>query len=87
MTHAYPGAVVRFLLAPRWLALHAAVVAEVIGTLVLGSWQMQAFAEQEERERLAAANLAADAPRQPLADVVPVGQALPVDAVSVPVLA
>ena len=77
----------RFLLTPRWLALHAAVVAAVIGTLVLGSWQMRAFAEQEERERVAAANLAADAPRQPLADVVPVGQALPVDAVSVPVLA
>jgi cytochrome oxidase assembly protein ShyY1 len=79
--------VLRFLLAPRWLALHAAVVAVVIGTVVLGSWQMQAYAEQEERERVAAANLAADAPRQPLAAAVPVGQALPVDAVSVPVQA
>jgi cytochrome oxidase assembly protein ShyY1 len=46
---------------------------------------MQAYAEQEERERVAVANLQADAPRQPLADVVPAGQALPVDAVSVPV--
>ena len=77
----------RFLLTPRWLALHAAVVAAVIGTLVLGSWQMQAYAQQEERERVAAANLAADAPRQPLVSVVPVGEALPVDAVSVPVQA
>jgi cytochrome oxidase assembly protein ShyY1 len=48
---------------------------------------MQAYAEQEERDRVAAANLAADAPRQPLAGVVPVGEALPVDAVSVPVQA
>jgi cytochrome oxidase assembly protein ShyY1 len=79
--------VLPFLLTPRWLALHAAVVAAVIGTLVLGSWQMQAYAEQDERERVAAANLAADAPRQPLASAVPAGQALPVDAVSVPVQA
>lgn len=75
----------RFLLAPRWLLLHLVTVAAIAGSIVLGSWQMQAYAEQDERERVAAANLQADAPRQPLADVVPVGQALPVDAVSVPV--
>jgi cytochrome oxidase assembly protein ShyY1 len=79
--------VLRFLLTPRWLALHLATVAAIAGTLVLGSWQMQAYAEQEERERIAAANLAADAPTRPLDEVVPVGQALPVDAVSVPVTA
>lgn len=77
----------RFLLTPRWLALHLATVAAIAGTLVLGSWQMRAYAEQEERERIAAANLAADAPTRPLDEVVPVGQALPVDAVSVPVTA
>ncbi len=77
----------RFLLTPRWLLLHLLTVAAIAGTIVLGRWQMQAYVEQDERERVAAANLAADAPRQPLADVVPVGQALPVDAVSVPVAA
>lgn len=75
----------RLLLTPRWLTLHVAAVAAVVGTLVLGSWQMQAYAEQEERERIAAANLAATAPRQSLSATVPVGQALSVDAVSVPV--
>ena len=77
----------RFLLTPRWLLLHLVTVAAIAGTIVLGRWQMQAYAEQDERERVAAANLQADAPRQPLADVVPVGQALPVDSVSVPVAA
>ncbi len=77
----------RFLLTPRWLALHVATIAAIAGTLVLGSWQMRAYAEQEERERVAAANLAEDAPTSPLADVVPVGQALSVDAVSRPVTA
>ena len=77
----------RFLVTPRWLALHLATVAAIAGTLFLGSWQMQAYAEQEERERVAQANLAEDAPESPIADVVPVGQALPVDAVSRPVTA
>lgn len=77
----------RFLLTPRWLALHLATIAAIAGTLVLGSWQMRAFSEQDQRERVAAANLAADAPTTPIVDVVPVGQALPVDAVSRPVTA
>jgi cytochrome oxidase assembly protein ShyY1 len=77
--------VIRFLLAPRWIALHLATVAAIAGTLVLGSWQMRAYAEQEERERVAAANLAADAPATPIDDVLPAAQALPVDAVSRPV--
>jgi cytochrome oxidase assembly protein ShyY1 len=81
----YPCGVLRFLLAPRWLALHLATVAALAGTLFLGSWQMQAYAEQEQREQVAAANLAEDAPVVPIADVVPPGQALPVDAVSRPV--
>jgi len=67
--------------------LHVATLAAIAGTLVLGRWQMQAYAEQEEREQVAAANLQSSAPRQPLSDIVPVGQALPVDAVSVPVTA
>ena len=81
----YRDAVLRFLLAPRWLALHAATVAAIAGTLILGSWQMRAYVEQEEREQTAAANQAADAPTASLEDVVPVGQALPVDAVGRPV--
>lgn len=48
---------------------------------------MQAYAEQEQREQVAAANLAQDAPTTPIVEVVPVGQALPVDAVSRPVTA
>ena len=76
---------IRFLLAPRWIALHLATVAAIAGTLVLGSWQMRAYAEQEERERVAAANLAADAPATPIDDVLSAAQALPVDAVSRPV--
>lgn len=75
----------RFLLTPRWLALHVATLAAIAGTLVLGSWQMQAYAEQDLREQVAAANLADDAPAAPITEVVPVGQALPVDAVSRPV--
>lgn len=77
----------RFLLTPRWLALHVATIAAIAGTLVLGSWQMRAYAEQEQREAAAAANLAADAPTSPLGQVVDAGQALPVDAVSRPVTA
>lgn len=46
---------------------------------------MQAYAEQEQREQVAAANLAEDAPAVAIVDVVPLGQALPVDAVSRPV--
>ncbi len=77
----------RFLLTPRWLALHVATIAAIAGTLVLGSWQMRAYSEQDERERVAATNLAADAPTAPIEVVVPVGQALQVDAVSRPVTA
>lgn len=77
----------RFLLAPRWLALHAATVAAIAGTLVLGSWQMRAYVEQEEREQTAAANQAADAPTEPVDQVVPAGEALSVDAVGQPVTA
>ena len=46
-------------------------VAAIAGSLVLGSWQMRAYSEQDERERVAAANLAADAPTTPIGDVVP----------------
>jgi cytochrome oxidase assembly protein ShyY1 len=67
------------------LALHVATIAAIAGTLFLGSWQMRAYAEQEERERVAAANLAEDAPTAPIDEVVPTGQALTVDAVSRPV--
>lgn len=77
----------RFLLTPRWLALHVATIVVIAGTLFLGSWQMRAYAEQDERERIAAANLAEDAPTAPISDVVAAGQGLPVDAVSRPVTA
>ncbi len=75
----------RFLLTPRWLALHVATIAAIAGTLLLGSWQMRAYAEQEERDRVAAANLAEDAPTAPIDDVAPAGQGLTVDSVSRPV--
>ncbi|MGA7690017.1 MAG: SURF1 family protein [Jiangellales bacterium] len=75
----------RFLLTPRWLALHVATIAAIAGTLVLGSWQMRAYAEQEERDRVAAANLAEDAPTAPIDEVAPAGRGLDVDAVSRPV--
>ena len=66
----------RFLLTPRWLALHVATIAAIAGTLLLGSWQMRAYAEQEERDRVAAANLAEDAPTAPIDEVAPAGQGL-----------
>lgn len=74
----------RFLLTPRWLALHVATIAAIAGTLLLGSWQMRAYAEQEERDRVAAANLAEDAPTAPIDEIAPAGQGLTVDAVSRP---
>ena len=85
MVTPYRCLVLRFLLTPRWLALHVATVAAIAGTLVLGSWQMRAYAEQEQRERVAAANLAEDAPTAPIDAVVPPGQGLDVDSVSRPV--
>ncbi len=75
----------RFLLTPRWLALHVALVAALAGTIFLGSWQMRAYVEQEEREQAAALNQQADAPSVPIDEALPAGQALLRDAVGRPV--
>lgn len=75
----------RFLLAPRWLALHVAVVAAVAGTMVLGSWQMRSYAEQERREQVAARNQQADAPSVPVEQALATGEPLVRDAVGRPV--
>lgn len=65
-----------WLLAPRWLLLHVAAVAAVVGALLLGQWQMRSYAEQEQRDRDTAAAAALAADPVPVDEAVPTGQAL-----------
>ncbi|HSK28049.1 MAG TPA: SURF1 family protein [Jiangellales bacterium] len=60
----------RFLLAPRWLALHAFVVAVVVSFTWLGAWQFSSYEEQRrEGDRRAQAPV-------PVADLVRPGAAV-----------
>jgi cytochrome oxidase assembly protein ShyY1 len=65
-----------WLLSPRWLLLHVATVAAIVGTVLLGQWQMRSYAEQEQRDREAAAAAALEAEPVPVAEAVPPGQPL-----------
>jgi cytochrome oxidase assembly protein ShyY1 len=62
--------VFRFLLAPRWLALHAATVALVVGFVALGWWQLGTFQESSARQDVRAA------PAVPLEQVAQPGEPL-----------
>lgn len=42
----------RFLLAPRWLALHAVTVAAVVGFVVLGWWQLGVYQDSQSRQQV-----------------------------------
>jgi cytochrome oxidase assembly protein ShyY1 len=42
--------VFRFLLAPRWLALHLVFVLAIAGFVVLGSWQLDVYHESNSRQ-------------------------------------
>ena len=67
---------IRTLLAPRWLAWHAALVAVLVAFIWLGSWQVDSFAESGRRQAAADARGAA-----PLTSVLVPGQRLPADLV------
>lgn len=73
-----------WLLTPRWLALHVALVAAVAGAVLLGRWQMEAYVARDERDREVEAEQAAADPR-PLGTVVAPGEALTQPAVGRPV--
>lgn len=45
----YRDGVYRFLLSPRWIAAHLALVVAVATCLILGSWQADAFRESKAR--------------------------------------
>ncbi|HEU4490983.1 MAG TPA: SURF1 family protein [Jiangellales bacterium] len=65
----------RFLLTPRWLALHTLVVVLVVAFTWLGSWQLSSY-EEQRRERDLRAREAV-----PVTELVGPGQRLPGDAV------
>ena len=67
---------VRSLLAPRWLAWHAALVVVLVAFTLLGRWQLDSYAETERRQQTAAGREAAA-----LTDVVAPGERLTSDAV------
>jgi cytochrome oxidase assembly protein ShyY1 len=73
---------VRFLLTPRWLALHLGVVAAVVGCILLGQWQLRSYEESERRQ-------AANRAMRPvaLAELTAPGHGLAADAVGRPVIA
>lgn len=60
----------RFLLAPRWLALHAAAVAVAVGFVALGWWQLEVYRDSSARQELR------DLPPVALADVARPGDPL-----------
>lgn len=60
----------RTILTPRWLALHALAVAVIAGMVWLGSWQLDRFREQRDRDdRLAASPVPLESLAQPGADL------------------
>jgi cytochrome oxidase assembly protein ShyY1 len=66
----------RFALAPRWLAWHAALVVSLVAFVWLGQWQLDSFAETGRRQHVAATRDAA-----PVTKVLTPGDRLPADAV------
>jgi cytochrome oxidase assembly protein ShyY1 len=66
----------RFALAPRWLAWHAALLAAVVAFIWLGSWQLDSYAETGRRQHAAAERESA-----PISEVLAPGDRLPASAV------
>ncbi|WP_327088659.1 SURF1 family protein [Nonomuraea sp. NBC_01738] len=64
----------RFLLTPRWLALHVVVLLVIPSFVFLGRWQFGRFEERSSNSSLVTANIEAKA--VPLGDLVPPGQAV-----------
>ncbi|MGH8825977.1 MAG: SURF1 family protein [Jiangellaceae bacterium] len=54
----------RILLTPRWIALHAVTVAVVVGFVALGWWQLDVYRDSESRQDLR------DRPGVPVSDLV-----------------
>ncbi|GAA1017835.1 SURF1-like protein [Acrocarpospora pleiomorpha] len=67
--------VYRFLLTPRWLALHVVVLLVIPAFVFLGRWQFGRYEERSSASDRTSANLAAAA--VPLADLAAVGGAVP----------
>ena len=66
----------RFALAPRWLAWHAALLAAVVAFIWLGSWQLDSYAEAGRRQHAAAERETAA-----ISEVLAPGDRLPASAV------
>ncbi|WP_283139441.1 SURF1 family cytochrome oxidase biogenesis protein [Rhizohabitans arisaemae] len=69
----------RFLLAPRWLALHLVVLLVIPGFVLLGQWQFGRFEDRSDLSHLTEQNLAT--PPVPLKSVVAVGAPVPAELV------
>nr|BFE84880.1 hypothetical protein GCM10020093_074810 [Planobispora longispora] len=57
------GSVYRFLLTPRWIALHVVVLLVIPAFVFLGQWQFGRFEERSASSDRISANL--EAPRSP----------------------
>jgi cytochrome oxidase assembly protein ShyY1 len=67
---------VLWLLSPRWLLLHVATLGALALTVVLGQWQMTAYAARERQEQQAAAAAALATEPVPIDSVVAAGEPL-----------
>ncbi len=73
--HAYAGDVYRFLLTPRWLALHVLVLVLIPAFVFLGRWQFGRFEERSAASTRTSANM--DAAPVPLKSLDTVGGDVP----------
>ena len=71
---AYPECVYRFLLTPRWLALHIVVLLVIPAFVLLGQWQFGRYEERSAESERVTANL--QAPPVPLASLARPGAAV-----------
>lgn len=74
MGSAYPEDVYRFLLTPRWLALHVVVLLVIPAFVFLGQWQFGRYEERSANSDVVTRNLEAEP--VPLAELVAPGRAV-----------